>query len=64
MNEPNEAQQRLERLLDRTLRELPLRQAPATLESRVLANCSGAPRCRGGGTASRTGRRPRALCSW
>ena len=36
MNEPNEAQQRLERLLDRSLRELPLRQAPATLESRVL----------------------------
>jgi hypothetical protein len=36
MNEPTEAQQRLERLLDRTLRELPLRQAPPTLELRVL----------------------------
>jgi hypothetical protein len=36
MNEPAEPQQRLERLLERTLRELPLRQAPPTLESRVL----------------------------
>jgi hypothetical protein len=31
--EPDEA---LQRLLDRTLRELPLRRAPATLESRVF----------------------------
>ncbi len=32
-NDPDEA---LERLMDRTLRELPLRPAPPTLESRVL----------------------------
>jgi hypothetical protein len=36
MNEPTEPQQELERLLDRTLRGLPLRRAPSTLESRVL----------------------------
>jgi hypothetical protein len=36
MTEPSEAQQRLEQELDRTLRELPLRRAPPTLESRVL----------------------------
>jgi hypothetical protein len=33
MNEPNDS---LERLLERTLHELPLRRAPPTLESRVL----------------------------
>src|ERR1700691_1431904 len=33
MNDPGDE---LERLLDRTLRERPLRSAPATLESRVL----------------------------
>jgi hypothetical protein len=37
MSEPCEAQRGLERLLDRSLRELPVRRAPATLESRVLA---------------------------
>lgn len=37
MSEPFEAERRLERLLDRTLRGLPVRRAPATLESRVLA---------------------------
>ena len=37
MSEPSEAQRGLERLLERTLRELPLRRAPLTLESRVLA---------------------------
>jgi hypothetical protein len=36
MNERPEAEAKLERLLDRTLRDLPLRRAPATLESRVL----------------------------
>ena len=36
MNEHEEAEQKLERLLDRTLRELPLRRAPPSLESRVL----------------------------
>jgi hypothetical protein len=35
-HEANESQEGLERLLDRTLRELPLRRAPFTLESRVL----------------------------
>jgi hypothetical protein len=34
MNEPHDP---LERLLDRTLRELPPRRAPSTLESRVFA---------------------------
>jgi hypothetical protein len=33
---PNESHEALERLLDRTLRELPLRRAPPTLESRVF----------------------------
>jgi hypothetical protein len=33
---PNESPEALERLLDRTLHELPLRRAPFTLESRVL----------------------------
>ncbi len=37
MSEPFEAERRLERLLDRTLHGLPVRRAPATLESRVLA---------------------------
>jgi hypothetical protein len=32
---PNESHEALERLLDRTLHELPLRRAPLTLESRV-----------------------------
>lgn len=36
MNERSEAEKGLERLLDRTLRELPARRAPPTLESRVL----------------------------
>lgn len=35
-NDPSQAEQRLERLLNRTLRELPLRRAPPTLESLVL----------------------------
>jgi len=34
MNDPHDP---LERLLDRTLRELPLRRAPPTLESRIFA---------------------------
>jgi hypothetical protein len=33
---PNESSEALERLLDRTLRELPLRRAPLTLQSRVF----------------------------
>jgi hypothetical protein len=33
---PNESHEALERLLDRTLHELPLRRAPLTLESRVF----------------------------
>jgi hypothetical protein len=37
MNESSEGERGLERLLERTLRELPLRRAPLTLESRVLA---------------------------
>jgi hypothetical protein len=37
VSKPSEGEQRLERLLNRTLRELPLRRAPLTLESRVLA---------------------------
>jgi hypothetical protein len=37
MNEPSEAERGLERLLGRALRELPMRRAPITLESRVLA---------------------------
>lgn len=37
MNTESERQQRLERLLGGTLRDLPLRSAPASLESRVLA---------------------------
>jgi hypothetical protein len=37
MSEPSEADLVLERLLDRTLRELPVRRSPTTLESRVLA---------------------------
>ncbi|MGA2777695.1 MAG: hypothetical protein ABSF94_09060 [Steroidobacteraceae bacterium] len=36
MNEQRPAGEKLERLLDRTLRELPLRQAPRSLEARVL----------------------------
>jgi len=36
MNEHDEADQKLERLLDAALRELPLRRAPLSLESRVL----------------------------
>ncbi len=36
MNEPSEAEQELERLMQRTLHGLPLRRAPLTLESRVL----------------------------
>ena len=36
MNEPTQAEQELERLLHRTLRAVPLRRAPQTLESRVL----------------------------
>ena len=32
----NDSEEALERLLDRTLRELPVRRAPLTLESRVL----------------------------
>lgn len=35
-NDPAEAELRLERLVHRTLRELPLRRAPPTLESLVL----------------------------
>lgn len=34
--EPSEAEQKLERLIDRTLRGLPLRPAPTSLETRVL----------------------------
>ncbi len=37
MSEPFDEEQGLERLLDRTLRELPLRRAPPSLEARVLA---------------------------
>jgi hypothetical protein len=33
---PNEPHEELERLVDRALRDLPLRRAPLTLESRVL----------------------------
>ncbi len=33
----NDSREALERLLDRTLKELPLRRAPATLQSKVLA---------------------------
>ena len=36
MSEQEEADQKLERLLDAALRELPLRRAPLSLESRVL----------------------------
>jgi len=36
MNARDDKEQDLERLLDRTLRELPARRAPPTLESRVL----------------------------
>jgi hypothetical protein len=36
MNEPSESDRDLERLMERTLRRLPLRRAPLTLESRVL----------------------------
>jgi len=37
MSEPFDEEQGLERLLDRTLRELPLRRAPPSLEARVFA---------------------------
>jgi len=37
MNQPDEADAKLARLLDRARRELPLRRAPPTLEPRVLA---------------------------
>jgi len=37
VNEPFDEEQGLERLLDRTLRELPLRRAPPSLEARVFA---------------------------
>ncbi len=37
MSEPFDEEQGLERLLDRTLRELPLRRAPPGLEARVFA---------------------------
>ena len=36
MIESNDSQQKLERLISRTLREQPLRAAPQTLEARVL----------------------------
>jgi hypothetical protein len=36
MNEPTESERNLEELFDRTVRNLPLRRAPSTLESRVL----------------------------
>jgi hypothetical protein len=36
MNEPDDKDRALERLLDRALSELPARRAPPTLESRVL----------------------------
>jgi len=36
MREPSDAEQRLEQLLDRTLRALPARRAPASIETRVL----------------------------
>lgn len=36
INETRPAEERLERLFDRTLRELPLRAAPRSLEARVL----------------------------
>jgi hypothetical protein len=35
-SQPSEAEQRLERLMHQALRELPMRAAPPTLESRVL----------------------------
>ena len=37
MNPPPDHEEKLERLIHRTLRELPLRRAPGTLETRVLA---------------------------
>ena len=37
MNEPRDADFGLERLIERTLRDLPPRRAPTTLESRVFA---------------------------
>jgi hypothetical protein len=37
MNQPHDNSDDLERFIDQTLRELPPRQAPRTLESRVLA---------------------------
>jgi hypothetical protein len=37
MTQPHDNSDDLERFIDRTLRELPQRQAPRTLESRVLA---------------------------
>jgi hypothetical protein len=36
MNEPNESQQKLERIIHHALRAQPLRTAPRTLEARVL----------------------------
>src|SRR5579859_2751463 len=38
--DPNEAERRLENVIDRALGELPLRRAPAGLEARVLAELS------------------------
>jgi hypothetical protein len=37
MSEPDDSQHKLEQLIHRSLRELPLRKAPHTLEMRVLA---------------------------
>ncbi len=42
MSEPFDEEQGLERLLDRTLRELPLRRAPPSLEARVLRRVAAA----------------------
>jgi len=38
MNEPSDREEKITRLLDRTLRQLPLRAAPPTLEARVLGH--------------------------